>query len=93
MKVLASGQALVAEELRKYLSEIREKHFAISMGKRIQGTIAIAAPIFGFNRQVIGAISVGGPASRFTFEVAMQASPSVIEAAKNISMRFGNLEE
>jgi IclR family transcriptional regulator, acetate operon repressor len=91
MKVLASGQVLVVEELRKSLEEIREKGFAVSIGKRIPGAVAVAAPIFDFNSQVIGAVSIGGPSSRFTLEVAIQTGPSVSGAAKNISMRLGNI--
>jgi DNA-binding IclR family transcriptional regulator len=90
MKVLASGQVLVPEEVRKSLEQIRENGFAVSIGKRIPGAVAVAAPIYDSNSQVIGAISIGGPSSRFTSEVAIQAGPSVSAAAKNISMRLGN---
>jgi DNA-binding IclR family transcriptional regulator len=88
--VLASGQVLVVDELRRSLEETRKKGFAVSSGRRIPGSVALAAPIFRSNQEVIGAISIGGPSSRFTPEVAIQAGPSVSGAAKNISMRLGN---
>ena len=90
VKVLASGQPLDANELRKSLGEIRQEGFAMSVGKRIPGVRAVSAPIFGFNRQVVGAVSIGGPAERFLSGVATQASSSLIEAASNISTQLSN---
>jgi IclR family transcriptional regulator, acetate operon repressor len=88
--VLASGQVLIIDELRISLEEIRKNGFAVSVGKRIPGAVSVAAPIFSFNQEVIGAISIGGPSTRFTLKVATDAGPSVSRAAKNISMQLGH---
>jgi DNA-binding IclR family transcriptional regulator len=88
--VLASGQVLVVDEFRRSLEETRKKGFAVSSGRRIPGSVAVAAPIFRSNQEVIGAISIGGPFTRFTLGAAMEAGPSVSVAANNISMQLGN---
>jgi IclR family acetate operon transcriptional repressor len=92
-QTLASGQPLISGEVRESLRTIRENGFAVSMGKRIVGAGAVAAPIFGFGGEVIGALSIGGLAARFTREAATGAGPLVKEAARNISIQLGSLGE
>jgi DNA-binding IclR family transcriptional regulator len=88
-KILASGQSLNLKNLRKDLAEIRRRGFAVSFGERVIGAAAVAAPIFGRDNQVVGAISVSGPLHRFTEETVRQYGPAVERAALQISIQLG----
>jgi IclR family acetate operon transcriptional repressor len=89
--VLASGQVLNMNDLREELAEIRRQGFAVSFGERVQGTAAVAAPIFGHDNRVAGAISVGGPQNRFSVEISKHYGAMVSKAAKDINLRLGAL--
>lgn len=87
--VLASGQTIEIDKLKKELAEIRRCGYAVSTGERTSVTAAIAAPIFERNK-VIGAIGVTGPLPRFDEELARSYSKLLIQAARNISIRLGS---
>lgn len=59
-KTLSSRAAL-----ERALDEVRSDGVAVSHGERDDGAAAVAAPIFGLDDTVVGAISVCGPAARF----------------------------
>lgn len=88
-KILASGQMLEIEHLRKELVKIREQGFAVSFGERVMGAAAVAAPIFNKDNQVLGAISVAGPQHRFTDDIVKRYGSLVSQAAKNTSIELG----
>lgn len=90
---LASGQAVNINNLWKELTKIRNQGFSISKGERIPGTVAMAAPIFGRDNRVLGAISTGGPESRFTIDMAIGYGPLVNDIAKKISLQLGNIPQ
>lgn len=78
--VLASGQAVDIDGLRTQLANIRRQGYAITLGERVAATIGVAAPIFGYNHRVVGAISVSGPLLRFNAELATRYAPLVTQA-------------
>lgn len=90
VRVLASGQAIDVDSLREELAEIRKKGFAVSVGERVPGTFAVAAPIFGLNHRVVGSVSVVGPLPRFSVDTVAKYSPLVSQAAGEMSLRLGS---
>jgi IclR family acetate operon transcriptional repressor len=91
-KILASGQMLEIESLQNELAEIRKKGFWVSFGERVVGAAAVAAPIFGKDNKVLGAISVAGPQHRFTADILKRYGSLVKQAAKNVSIELGYVE-
>ncbi len=53
------------EKLMNELDLIRGQGFAISYGETTEGTISVAAPIFSWEDEVVGSLSVAGPERRF----------------------------
>lgn len=91
--ILASGQIIDIGQLRKELAEIKRQGFSVTCGERIQGTTAVAAPLFSKSHRILGAISIGGPVQRFSIDLATQFGKKVGEAARQISLRLGDFEE
>ncbi len=62
----AERTAVQRQGLERELAKCRAQGFAISEGERLSSTTSIAAPVFGPNKEVLGAISVTGPSVRLT---------------------------
>lgn len=77
------------EELRRRLAGVRAAGYATSLGERQDGAGSVAAPVFGLDGEVAGAISVCGPVSRFDRKVVERYVPLVREAAREISRALG----
>lgn len=89
-QVLASGQILDAGRLREQLAQVRSQGFVVTVGERQPGVVGVAAPIFGREHQVLGAICVGGPLPRFGVEEATRFVAAVVGAAGRISLCLGD---
>jgi DNA-binding IclR family transcriptional regulator len=76
-------------DLAARLEDVRATGAAQSDGERQHGAGSVASPIFGFDGQVIGAISVCGPAYRMSADVRSSTVPLVREAADQISRALG----
>ena len=76
-------------ELAASLEEVRARGVAISRGERQPGAGSIAAPVFGPEGTVVGAISVCGPVDRFTGEVTDWLIQRTIAAAAEVSESLG----
>lgn len=70
------------DKLLGELTAIRKKGYAVSIGETTEGTVGIATPIFSWDNQIIGSISIAGPETRFK---AAQTK-EMIEAAKKSSV-------
>jgi IclR family transcriptional regulator, KDG regulon repressor len=77
------------EDLRKELSLIRKRGYAVSHGERVEGVSSVSAPIFNFRNQVIGAISISGPTGRFSAERINEFIEPLIKATQQISFAMG----
>lgn len=71
------------------LERVRAHGVAVSGGERQPGASSVAAPVFGPEGTVVGALSVCGPVDRFTEEVTPQLIQTVISAAAEISAALG----
>lgn len=80
------------EEIERLLDElklIRERGYAISTSETTNDTSGVAAPIFSWNGQVEGAISVAGPEIRFTSNYLNKIIENVTKSSGEISKEMG----
>ena len=66
------------------LAEIRELGYCASFGEMLRETGAIAAPVFGIDDEVVGALMIAGPLGRLKSDQESFVA-AVIEAARNAS--------
>jgi IclR family acetate operon transcriptional repressor len=77
------------QALRANLELVRERGFALDDEENEAGVRCVGAPIFDLAGAAVAAISVSGPTSRVTREVAFAIAPAVIQAARAVSLRLG----
>lgn len=63
---------------------LRERGYASSTGETVAGSASFAAPIRGPDGDVLAALSVAGPASRFTEDVVPRYVTALLEAVARI---------
>lgn len=71
------------EELDRTLREIRERGYALNKQETTEGVHAIGAPITDNDEEVIGALSVSGPANRLKEEYLIETISEEVLAATN----------
>ncbi|MEV1025263.1 IclR family transcriptional regulator [Streptomyces sp. NPDC050264] len=77
-----------ATRLEERLEGIRRDGYAISHGERIDGAIAIAAPVLGPANVVIGDVGITIPESRFNATSTPELTALVRESARALTRRF-----
>jgi DNA-binding IclR family transcriptional regulator len=70
--------------LQKELALVRERGYALVRDTNSPGASGIAAPVFGANGEVIAALNLSAPTSRFP-PIERKALPSVIAAAQTLT--------
>ncbi len=70
--------------LREELERIRQTRLSVSLGELFAESAAIAAPVFGADGRIIGAIAIGAPVSRLEPRLA-ELRPIVAEVAARAS--------
>jgi DNA-binding IclR family transcriptional regulator len=74
------------DELLERLAEVRRDGYAITRGERIEGAVAIAAPLYGLvPGDVVGAAGISIPESRFDESKATTFALAVRDAAAQIT--------
>jgi IclR family acetate operon transcriptional repressor len=71
------------------LDRVRERGFATAVGEREDDLNAIAAPLFGGRGELVGILSVQGPAVRFTPAAMEAAVAPLLTHARAISNALG----
>ncbi|MDR7484576.1 MAG: IclR family transcriptional regulator [Armatimonadota bacterium] len=74
--------------LRRDLVRIRRQGYAFTVGEFDPGVAAITAPIRDSRGEVVAAISIGGPAARFSADALPALIRHVREAAEEVSLRL-----
>jgi DNA-binding IclR family transcriptional regulator len=77
------------DELRRRIDAVRAAGVAQSDGERQQGAGSVAAPVFGVDGNVVGSISVCGPAYRMQRETRETIIPHLRRAADEVSQTLG----
>lgn len=75
----------------KEIKMIRAQGFALDKEEHELGVSCAASPIFNYNGQVLGGISIAGPTSRIDEERLFDLALEVKETAQLISRRLGSL--
>jgi IclR family acetate operon transcriptional repressor len=85
---LANGQPMPREALFAELEQVRQQGYAVSLGERMLGIVAVAAPVTDAKGVTIAAVSVAGTADRLTSKEIERLSVEVRDAAKMIAERY-----
>jgi IclR family transcriptional regulator, KDG regulon repressor len=75
--------------LREELDKIRQLGFAESHGEWISDASGVAAPILAQGGEVIGAISISGPGTRFTAQSVETYAEEVMKVTQQLSKLMG----
>lgn len=76
------------KKLQGQMKEIRRKGFAVDKEELDEGTMAVAAPIFNYDKKPIAAAVVAGPPQRIAGEHRKSIVAALKETAKDISEKF-----
>jgi IclR family transcriptional regulator, KDG regulon repressor len=68
----------------RQLDEIRNRGYATSFEEREAGTSAIAAPVLDRSGNIMAALSISGPVSRFTMERMQEVIPKLLESTRRM---------
>ena len=76
--------------LQQQLKKIAETGYSIELGEHIAEVHSIAVPIRDYTRNVVGSLSVSGPAHRMTGErIEKEIAPLMQKAGNELSSRLG----
>jgi len=87
VSTLTSKSISSLEELKKSLKKVKKQGYAVDMEEYKIGINCIGVPIFSKNG-VIAAISITGPASRFTIDEMEKVKGKLLTISKEISNQF-----
>lgn len=78
------------EVLKRDLAKVAEQGYAFDIEELDIGVRCVAAPIRDYTRRIVGALSISGPATRFSDErLEKELVPLVTRAADELSTRLG----
>ena len=81
---------LDAQTLEQELETIRRNGYAFDDEEREEGVSCIAAPIFDFDNEVIAAMSISGPTTRFRSANRDAWIEEILHITRKISQRMGH---
>ncbi|HYK86367.1 MAG TPA: IclR family transcriptional regulator [Ktedonobacteraceae bacterium] len=87
------GRPFDVSKLLAELEHIRDVGWAMSEGERASGVSALAAPVFDFSGQVVGALILAAPTVRLGEAERATYIPLVCEAARRTSHDLGFVAE
>lgn len=86
----ADGQVPTGKELRTALEKVRAKAFASTDGQRVPDAAGFAAPVFGADGRVGGALSIVMPVSRSKDRKHARACADLVhDSARDLTVRIG----
>jgi IclR family acetate operon transcriptional repressor len=85
---LTKGTTVDRTVLERQLKEITDTGVAITRGERFETTASVAAPAFGADGDVLGAIAVIGPSERLTKSRLKDIVPLLLQEARLLSGRL-----
>lgn len=86
----AAGRVLIAfDPASSPRSQAPVQPYIITIGEREPDIAAIAAPVFGPQKRLRGALALSGPAARFSADLIPAMSASLLAAAADLTRRLG----
>jgi len=79
-----TDSTLGKSQLKKVIEQTRENGYTVSFGEADSGAVALAAPVLNNENIAVAAISVAGPAERFTSNKIDEWIPEVKKCAADI---------
>lgn len=76
--------------IRRHMAQVRAQGYAVGDEDAVEYVVAVGAPIFGGNHQVIGALSIGGIKPRYGDERITEIVTHVRKAAEELTMALGH---
>ena len=77
------------EAVRADLERIVERGYSLTIGQRITGAIAIAAPVFDHSGEVVASLCLFGPEARLTEDLRARYISLVVNSAAQVSTLMG----
>ncbi len=77
------------DDLLKEVRKVRTQGYALDLEELELGLSCVAAPIFNYNNEVVGAVSASSYISKIKAERLLDLSEKVIETARKISLSLG----
>ena len=68
----------------------KSRGYAVSEGERVEGVSCVAAPIFGVKGEILGAITISGPSTRFSEQKIREHAELLMKTTEQISQAMGN---
>lgn len=81
---ITTRDALLAD-----LKKVRQRGYALDAQENELGVCCIGTPIFDYSGQVVGAISISGPAERMTAARQREFGPAIRDTGLRLSKRMG----
>lgn len=78
-------------KLQTDIQHIRKDHYFVASGEVLTGAVSIAAPLFGHDVEVLGAVAVVGPEARMSSTVRERLLPQLLQATQEISRAAGSV--
>jgi len=75
--------------LLRELENARAQGYAVSIGERAVDACALAAPVFEYGHELVGALCISGPISRFTVPIRKSYAKLLLAAAIQLSRQLG----
>jgi DNA-binding IclR family transcriptional regulator len=89
LKVYVEGTNVDVERCRAELERVRQNGYAVSRDELIMGAVAIAAPIFGARRSVLGSVGIFGPSVRLGNEQVERLGALLVKETTDLSRALG----
>ena len=70
----------------------KNRGYAVSESERVEGVSCVAAPIFGVKGEILGALTISGPSTRFSEQKILEHAELLMKTTKQISQSMGNLQ-
>lgn len=77
------------DRLLRELENVRGRGYAVSIGERAADVCALAAPVFDHGHELVGALSISGPVSRFTPQIRKSHAKLLLAAGLKLSRQLG----
>lgn len=76
-------------QLRTVLEDVRGRGYAIENEESEPGIRCIAAPIYGADSRVVGAVGIAGPTQRLSLDTLGEFAAPLLQTVESISVRLG----